>query len=80
MLLHRAESLFEKGDKNGKLLSMLVVDQRAPVSVPCIRSYGEWVKDPETIMNNFVECYSGVYSPIPAYDETVFSPVSPYPL
>lgn len=42
-LLHRVECLFKKGDKNSSLLAMLVADQRAQVSVPCIRSLlGSW--------------------------------------
>lgn len=70
-LHQRAESLYEMGDKNGKLLAVLAADQSSPVSVLCISSRaGELVGDTKPIMDIFVEYYSEMCSPIPAYDET----------
>lgn len=69
---HRAEELFEKGDKDGKLLAILTADIRANTVVPCIySSEGTLVKDKEGIMQEFVSYYSGPYSPIPPYDTQV---------
>lgn len=60
-----------------------MADQRAPVSVPCIRSqrgghdYGCMIA---AIMHRFVEYYSVLYSPILPYDMrewTAFSVVFP---
>lgn len=35
---HKAKSLFAQGDKNGKLLAMLVANQKMHTNIPAIRN------------------------------------------
>lgn len=65
----RAESIFEQGDKNGKLLAMLVAEQRIQTNIPCIKNdRGDILTNPTDIMDTFVEYYKALYAPIPVYD------------
>lgn len=65
----RAESIFEQGDKNGKLLATLVAEQRLQTNVPCIRNdQGILLMDPADILDTFVQYYRTLYAPIPTYN------------
>lgn len=69
-LVKRAESLFDQGDKNGKLLAILVADQRAQNNIPCIKiDQGVLVTDHSDIMDIFVQFYFKLYAQLPAYSE-----------
>lgn len=77
-LVKRVESLFDQGDKNGKLLALLVADRRAQTGIPCIKSMqGVLVTE---IMVTFVQYYSMLYVQIPTYSkaeqEQLLAPMS----
>ncbi|XP_077323879.1 vomeronasal type-2 receptor 26-like [Lithobates pipiens] len=64
-----AESIFEQGDKNGKLLAMLVAEQRVQTNIPCIKNtQGDLLTTQTDILDTFVEYYKTLYAPIPTYD------------
>lgn len=68
----RAGELFEKGDKNGKLLAYLAAAARTHTAIPFIYSSGGiLVRDGEIIMQAFVCYYSDLYTAIPKYDSQV---------
>lgn len=68
--VRRAKSLFDQGNKNGKLLAFLVADQRAQTNIPCIRRLqGALTTDPSDNMATFVKYYSTLYAPIPTYSK-----------
>lgn len=70
----RAEELFEKGDKNGKLLAYLAANARMHTAIPCIYSSGgTLVRDGESIMQAFVSYYSELFAAIPRYDSQVLT-------
>lgn len=57
------ESLFEQGDKMGKLLAILVAVQRAQTNIPCIKMMtGQSSLDPKVIYESFVQYYSLLYA------------------
>lgn len=65
-----ADSFFEQGDKNGKLLAMLVAEQRVQANIPCItNSQGTLLTDSNDILDTFVDYYRTLYAPILAYNE-----------
>lgn len=65
----RAETLFEKGDKNWKLLAYLTADARTHTAIPCIHSpEGTLVRDGEGIKRAFVSYYSELHAPVPSYE------------
>lgn len=50
----------------GKLLAMLVAEQRVQTSIPCItNSQGTLLSDPNDILDTFVDYYCTLYMPIP---------------
>lgn len=60
-----AARVFEKGDKNGKLLALLTAGDTSPTVVPCIMSpSGQILRDGEDIIREFVSFYRSLYSPI----------------
>lgn len=64
-----AESIFEQGDKNGKLLAILAPEQRLQTNIPCIRNnQGSLLTDPNDILETFVDYYRALYTPIPTYN------------
>lgn len=64
--------MFEKGDKNGKLLAYLTADAWKHTAIPCISSSeGTVVRDREGIMQAFVSYYSDLYYAIPPYEHQV---------
>lgn len=64
----RAKSLFILGNKNGKLLAMLVAEHRLNSAILVIKTTGgARLTNPRDIMKEFVRYYTVVYSPIPAY-------------
>lgn len=65
-----AESIFEQGDKNGKLLAMLVADQRIQTNIPCSKiCRGDILTNPVDIMDTFVEYYKALFTPNPVYNK-----------
>lgn len=64
----RAEFIFEQGNNNGKLLAILVAEQRLQTNIHCIKNtQGVILVDPTDILDKFVEYYKAFYAPIPAY-------------
>lgn len=60
-----AESIFEQGGKNGKLLAMLVADQRIQTNITCIKNdQGNILTNPTEVMDMFVEYCKALYAPI----------------
>lgn len=71
---NKAEELFEKGDKNGKLLAYLTAETQTHAAIPCVYSLeGNIVSDREGIMQAFVAYYADLYSAIPPYDQQVLT-------
>lgn len=63
--------VFAEGDKNGKLLSMLVADYHPIANILVSRNRGgALVTDTLLIMQEFVDFFSSLYSSIPNYDES----------
>lgn len=66
-----AHTIFAEGDKNGKLLAMLVADYHPVANITVIKDRGgTLVTDPQLIMQGFVAFFSSLYSPIPTYNES----------
>lgn len=64
----KMHKIFAEGDKNGKLLAMLVVDHPPMAHIPVIKDgAGRMVSDP-ALMQEFVDFFLSLYSPIPPYD------------
>lgn len=64
-------TLFDAGDKNGKLLAMLTADTYMPTVVPCVYGAdGILRSSAEEVLQTFVDFYKSLYSPIPPYVNT----------
>lgn len=71
MARKQAETLFDAGDKNGKLLAMLTADTYMPTVVPCVYGADDVLRSSaEEVLQTFVDFYKSLYSPIPSYDNT----------
>lgn len=65
----RPQTVFTEGDKNGKLLAMLVADYHPLTNIPIIRNQrGDLITEPKSIMQEFVSFFASLYSPIPSYE------------
>lgn len=64
----RAESIFEQGDKNGKLLAILLAEQRMQTYLPCIKGgQGILLMDPTDILNTFCRILQGTICSYPCF-------------
>lgn len=60
----QANTVFAEGDKNGKLLAMLVPNCDLITNIPVVRDRGgAMVTDPLLIMQEFVNFFSPLYPP-----------------
>lgn len=71
MARKQAETLFDAGDNNGKLLAMLAADTYMPTVVPCVYGAEGILRSlAEEVLQTFVDFYKSLYPPIPPYDNT----------
>lgn len=68
-MVKRAQAVFAEGDKNWKLLAMLVADYHPLTNIPVIGDQGgRLLSESWDIMQEFVRFFSSLYSLIPSYD------------